>query len=654
MRWIREVISDARDEASRRMDSAFFVCVLDYNIGEKNVQYPDAVSEYKKRRQRRKDSRAIEKYRKRRKARLDADDDGRWVTTENDHKIHLNEEGVPDKGNPHVLNAIKNSGLTREQVGRHKVGKIRSKVKDSVDAYKKADDAVQEAAKKYQEINTEYQRAERRLDHVERIYKKTLSDAGIKEGDRDKLAKEVAELEKKYKESPYYDRDAYAAFNNKSFLLSEYDECYGEETKEMQRNLPQLKKKNDDAKKELDGHIADRNKALSELKEHTKKDVQNIRFYSDDERQKIRDDFINSSVVSRLTEEDKAEIAKSIDGASDAQLSVLQKTSSKARIMSVEETATPDKCSHYLSSNGIIYLQKEDMSNPRVFWHEYGHFMDDFNHSGMEDRVVTFGEGSAYESHSRSFSDILERDVKVFGKDGASDLQDMLDSVAKGKFKIDTNSSEDFIRVLDAEYEQPIDFTHELSFTLQKSFDRVISDYINGGPDGGELEEYYKSIGFESYDKAPKFEDYFEYYVTPKRKLERKREKYKGAEEEFYKKLGEFFDRQEQVINNTPNFRERESELHAKRRERESHISAVCDCLCGALGGGRVFSIYGCHERDYYRTNNHALNEWSANIHQMMFSQDKEAIDLLTKLMPRTMKKVKSAYNEYLWRNLSE
>ena len=35
------------------------------------------------------------------------DDEGRWVTTENGHHVHLNEEGNPDKGNPHVLAAAK-------------------------------------------------------------------------------------------------------------------------------------------------------------------------------------------------------------------------------------------------------------------------------------------------------------------------------------------------------------------------------------------------------------------------------------------------------------------------------------------------------------------------------------------------------------------
>lgn len=47
--------------------------------------------------------------------RMDADDDGQWITTENGHHIHLNEEGVPDKGNPHVLAAMSSSGRKKGQ-----------------------------------------------------------------------------------------------------------------------------------------------------------------------------------------------------------------------------------------------------------------------------------------------------------------------------------------------------------------------------------------------------------------------------------------------------------------------------------------------------------------------------------------------------------
>lgn len=35
------------------------------------------------------------------------DDDGKWVTTENGHAIHITDDGEIDKGNPHVIAAVK-------------------------------------------------------------------------------------------------------------------------------------------------------------------------------------------------------------------------------------------------------------------------------------------------------------------------------------------------------------------------------------------------------------------------------------------------------------------------------------------------------------------------------------------------------------------
>ena len=41
---------------------------------------------------------------------IDVDDDGRWITTENGHKVHLNEEGDPDKGHPKVIEKMTSGG----------------------------------------------------------------------------------------------------------------------------------------------------------------------------------------------------------------------------------------------------------------------------------------------------------------------------------------------------------------------------------------------------------------------------------------------------------------------------------------------------------------------------------------------------------------
>ena len=50
------------------------------------------------------------------------DEDGRWVTTENGHQIHINDEGEVDKGNPHVLKAIEESGGDVAESAKKAVG----------------------------------------------------------------------------------------------------------------------------------------------------------------------------------------------------------------------------------------------------------------------------------------------------------------------------------------------------------------------------------------------------------------------------------------------------------------------------------------------------------------------------------------------------
>jgi hypothetical protein len=61
-----------------------------------------------------------ERLRTRAALRLDADDEGKWITTENGHKVHLNEEGEPDKGNPHVVELMAGGNFEKikQEVGK--------------------------------------------------------------------------------------------------------------------------------------------------------------------------------------------------------------------------------------------------------------------------------------------------------------------------------------------------------------------------------------------------------------------------------------------------------------------------------------------------------------------------------------------------------
>jgi len=64
----------------------------------------------------------VDGFRERRQKRLDAKtEEGRWITTENGHKVHLNEEGEPDKGNPHVISKMSGGesvGATKKRLAK--------------------------------------------------------------------------------------------------------------------------------------------------------------------------------------------------------------------------------------------------------------------------------------------------------------------------------------------------------------------------------------------------------------------------------------------------------------------------------------------------------------------------------------------------------
>lgn len=92
----------------------------------------------------------VKEYKKRRYfrilSRMDADsddDEGRWITTENGHKVHLNEEGEPDKGNPHVLEVMDGK---RPRVG------VSEACKRIQALFGRGHESIEEAAKAFDEL----------------------------------------------------------------------------------------------------------------------------------------------------------------------------------------------------------------------------------------------------------------------------------------------------------------------------------------------------------------------------------------------------------------------------------------------------------------------------------------------------------------------
>ena len=99
----------------------------------------------------------LEKY----GVRFDAEE-GRWVTTEKDHKIHINSKGVPDKGNPYVIAVMK--GEDPKTVKSKSAQADRS---TQIKTIRRANNRLGKILREHEEAQEKQRQREMRLDELE-------------------------------------------------------------------------------------------------------------------------------------------------------------------------------------------------------------------------------------------------------------------------------------------------------------------------------------------------------------------------------------------------------------------------------------------------------------------------------------------------------
>ena len=94
------------------------------------------------------------------------DDNGRWVTTEKKHKVHINEGGEPDMGNPYVLAAMKGKGESSR--GKTKLEKEAERFFKDLDDWKDVD-FPEDNSEAVDHEKYEKQRMKEKLDRLSRL-----------------------------------------------------------------------------------------------------------------------------------------------------------------------------------------------------------------------------------------------------------------------------------------------------------------------------------------------------------------------------------------------------------------------------------------------------------------------------------------------------
>lgn len=134
------------------------------------------------------------------------EDDGRWITTENGHKVHLNEEGEPDKGNPHVIEAMEGSSgsAPKHNIKNHEdAKKHREKIVQMKASAQRAEKTIKRCEAALKEAEEKLRGNKENLEAAKELYKNDLE--GTTYEDAKKLAEEkLAEIEDVRKEKRKY------------------------------------------------------------------------------------------------------------------------------------------------------------------------------------------------------------------------------------------------------------------------------------------------------------------------------------------------------------------------------------------------------------------------------------------------------------------
>ena len=348
----------------------------------------------------------------------------------------------------------------------------------------------------------------------------------------------------------------------------------------------------------------------------------------------VKDNINNNCFNGDVDEAVKSSIMKTIDSMDEKRLSILEKTSNNLSVNWKDEEGT----SHYTYGSGNITMYNEKYGEKRsaedsttTFWHEYGHFVDD--------RASNSGYGYVYtDSRGNSFTiqGIGNEAGEAYYKAAKDDINNFLETTGlSDKYTCIQNDDKGIPWLIDKDgnYIDP----RQMSFDQQNDLNNALKDWMNDQSGYTEAVNYLYSMG---YPRDPQYSDYMEMYVTPKRQEVKFRERYKGAQEDFYKESQRVGEAQEE-FKKTHDYEallKEQSRLIEEAERIEGKLGWVTDTFDGGASGAFTSVIRGGHTADYYLTNNNGRGEAVANVFSAIMTQDPDIVAGMESLCPNTYK----------------
>lgn len=333
-------------------------------------------------------------------------------------------------------------------------------------------------------------------------------------------------------------------------------------------------------------------------------------------------------------------IKKVINGLSGKELEIFERSIKNARIFTQK-----DGTSNYMFGSRRITLCAEEQSAESMtnaFFHEYGHYIDDMQVNGIGYSEDFERSGIKFEKNTVTgtirIRDRWSETARV------SDLQNVLDMVAPGEYSAqDGLHSLTTGRYVGSEWgDDPADSTR-LHDQVKKKLDSLL------GRD--KVDSFWRDKGRP---QAPEWSDYMETYVTPKKRLVRTRERYKGAEQAYQEALQRYYEEHDKFMqaheHEMDSFYDEYDRLSAEYRKKAERFGHVSDCIDAvAYGEFGLFASLGAHTPDYYKKSaNLPLDEMWANYFMYRVQGDTEMLGLYKLLLPNTYGMLEEAFDKIL------
>lgn len=329
-------------------------------------------------------------------------------------------------------------------------------------------------------------------------------------------------------------------------------------------------------------------------------------------------------------------IRASVDDMSDSMKEIVGRTINGANIEYNEGAGT---CTKLNGSDRIVMYRgdKSEQEFVQTFWHEYGHLADKSPNGGFSEVVEWTNKRGQSGTYTIDGIQGIINNGEKYSHAGAKDINLFLErSGLSDKYYAEVSEWGTIVmRTSDGSYVNPLN----MSFETSKELSQSLVDYVHKSSGLTDAWNYLESQGYPS---APKWDDYYEAYVTPKRNLVRNRERYKGAAE-AYQRANEAAYEARELFEQTHDMKAlyaMQNKLIADAELRESIIGFATDtfdeCASGAFTSA---ASVGGHTAQYYMQGGHG--EGVANVFSALATEDKTMNDALKDLCPNVYELIK-------------